>query len=74
MLKNKTRKQRTAIKRGFIALVIGVIVGSAYLGKFFPLNPITNAAVLTAWACTGWLFAALAILYGLCEIFIEGDL
>ncbi len=74
MMKNKTRKQRTAIVRGFFVLVIGLIIGIAYLFKFFPLNPTQNIEILTAWAYTGWMFAALAILYGLCEILIEGDL
>lgn len=71
MMKNKTRKQRTAIRKGFIVLVIGVIIGLAYLNKFCP---ITNMTILTVWAYTGWMFAAVAILYGLCEIFIKGDL
>ena len=71
MMKNKTGKQRAAIGRGFIALVIGIIIGIAYLSKFCP---ITNMAILTTWAYIGWMFAAIVILYGLCEIFIEGDL
>ena len=71
MMKNKTKEQREAIRKGFIVLVIGVIIGLAYLNKFCP---ITNMAILTLWAYTGWMFAALAILYGLCEIFIKGDL
>lgn len=74
MMKNKTRKQRTAIVRGFFVLVIGLIIGIAYLFKFFPLDPKQNVVILAAWAYTGWMFAALAILYGLCEILIEGDL
>jgi|GEM_PF-7086116 hypothetical protein len=74
MMKNKTRKQRTAIVRGFFVLVIGLIIGIAYLFKFFPLDPKQNVWILAAWAYTGWMFAALAILYGLCEILIEGDL
>lgn len=73
-MKNKTKGQRTAIVRGFIVLVIGLVIGIAYLCKFFPLNPITHASILAVWAHTGWMFAALAILYGLCEIFIKGDL
>ncbi len=73
-MKNKTKSQRTAIKRGFIVLIIGLIIGIAYLCKFFPLNPITHASILAAWSHTGLGFAALAILYGLCEIFIKGDL
>lgn len=74
MMKNKTKKQRTAIKRGFIALVIGLIIGMAYLFKYFPLDPKENVEILAIWAYTGWLLAALAILYGLCQILIEGDL
>ena len=74
MMKNKTIKQRTAIIKGFIALVIGIIIGIAYFFKYFPFDPINNVALLAAWAYTGWMFAALAILYGLCEIFITGDL
>lgn len=73
-MKNKTKKQRTAIVRGFFVLVIGLIIGIAYLFKFFPLDPVKNVELLTAWAYTGGLFAAIAILYGLCEIFITGDL
>ena len=74
MMKNKTKKQRTAIVRGFFVLVIGLIIGIAYLFKFFPLDPNQNVEILAVWALTGWMFAALAILYGLCQILIEGDL
>lgn len=70
----KTRRQRKAIARGFIALIIGLIIGVAYLCKFFPLDPIKYFSILAVWSYTGWMFAGLAILYGLCEIFIEGDL
>lgn len=73
-MRNKTREQRTAIVRGFIVLVLGLIIGIAYLGKFFPMNPITHLSILAVWTHIGWIFAGLAILYGLCEIFIKGDL
>lgn len=71
MMKTKTRKQRKAILRGVTALIVGLIMAIAYLSKY---TPIKSMAVITAWAYTGWIFAGLVILYGLCEIFIEGDL
>ena len=74
MKRKKTTKQRMALIRGFIVLVIGIIIGIAYFFKYFPFNPINNLALLTAWSSTGWVFSAIAILYGLCEILIKGDL
>ena len=73
-MKNKTKRERTAIIRGFIVLVIGLIIGIAYLCKFFPLNPIAHVSILAVWSYTGLMFAAFAVLFGLYEIFIEGDL
>lgn len=70
----KTRKQLKAIKRGTIALIIGLIIAIAYFCKWFPLNPVENIIILTVWSYTGLGIAALTILYGLCELFIEGDL
>ena len=74
MKAKRTRKQQVAIQKGFIALVIGIIVGIAYLFKFFPANPINNIDILAVWSSLGWIFSALFILFGLCEIFIKGDL
>ena len=74
MMKNKTKEQRTAIIKGFVALIIGLIIGIAYLGKFFPMNSTEHLALLTVWSTFGWVLSAIAIVYGLCEIFIKGDL
>ena len=71
---SKTKKERVAIVRGTVALIIGLIIGMAYLTKFFPLDPIKHIALLAAWSTLGWAPAIIIILYGLCEIFLEGDL
>lgn len=72
---------RTAMKRnikniieGTIIFSIGLVIGIAYLFKFFPLDPVKNFAILAVWSYTGWMIALLLILYGLCKIIIDGNL
>lgn len=68
------KKDIKNIIKGTVIVIIGLLVGIAYLFKFFPLDPIKHVAILAAWSYTGWMFAGLIILYGLCKIIIEGNL
>lgn len=70
----KTKKQQRAIIKGVVAVVVGLMIGMAYLFKWFPFNPTEHMAILAAWAYVGWMIPAIILLYGLCLIFLEGDL
>ena len=70
----RTKEQKAAIRRGLISLVIGILIGIAYLFKFFPMDPNKYIALLGAWAYTGWLWSGLFTLYGLWQAFVVGEL
>lgn len=66
------REQKVNVIQGTVILAVGILVGIAYLCKFFPLDPIKYVGILAGWSYIGWMFALLIILYGLCKIMIDG--
>lgn len=70
----KTKKQKKAIKRGILFTIIGMVILVMYLTKWFPLDPVENMPILAAWSYTGGAFGMTAVLAGLCELLIKGDL
>lgn len=74
MHKAKSKKQKSAIKRGILFTIIGMVILVMYLTKWFPLDPVENMPILAAWSYTGGAFGMTAVLAGLCELLIKGDL
>ena len=72
-MKKTTKAQTTNIIKGIILLAVGIILGIAYLTKYFPFNYSTSMemSVLTVWSIFGWAFAGIFIAWGLCKLLLD---
>lgn len=71
MKKNREVKN---IITGIIILAMGIIMGAAYIFKFFPFDPNKSVALLAAWSYTGWMWSLLLIGWGACKIMLDNNL
>lgn len=55
---------------GIVLFIIGLVIGIAYINKFFPFDPSTTFgfAILAVWSMTGWVVSILFLLAGMCQI------
>lgn len=69
------KKDIKKLFKGIIILAVGIIIGIAYIFKFFPFSISTTngMALLSAWSMLGWLLSAIIVMWGLCEIFLEEE-
>lgn len=67
------KKDNKTIIEGIVTLFLGVLVGVAYLCKYCPfdINTPVGMSLLTAWSMTGWIFALLLCMYGMCKIYLD---